>query len=172
MSAHNPPLCKNCYGILNKNAIPEASLNHVLDSLNKMKTPVKIVLGIGVIAILGLIVFIQTKAFPRFLGINITFLRYIPFAFLALLVGAGGLVLLGRKFSFKLKKECITTAQIETLLKMDNRLTPSRLASATNVSIEYAKKVLNNLVVEGKLNVSTSIHELIYSKDLLPEKDV
>ena len=59
----------------------------------------------------------------------------------------------------------ITTAQIEALLRDGNKLTASRLASATNVSEEYASKVLKDMAIEGDLIASTDDStELIYSK--------
>ena len=64
--------------------------------------------------------------------------------------------------------ERITPAQIETLLNTDNRLTASRLAKATNVSEQYAKKFLDEMVVDGKLTTSTNdSYELVYSRNQL-----
>jgi hypothetical protein len=120
-----------------------------------VKNIARIVLG----SVLGLVVFLHLRG-P-------TFSFGIISIFIALIAAVGGFIFLGRK-PHKHRKEHITAAQIETLLKVNNKLTSRRLASATNTSIEYAKKVLDALVVEGKLDVSSDVHELIYSHPSLP----
>jgi predicted transcriptional regulator len=171
--SHNLPLCENCRNLSNKSAVPELIdiLNRVLGFSNKLKTAIKFGLCAFFFIILGLTILFQIKGFSFLLGINYTFLRYIP-TLLALIIAVSGFVLLRhRSTKHKMKKELITAAQIETLLKADNKLTPSRLATATNTSVEYAKKILNDLAVEGKLTVSVGAYELIYSKDLLFERE-
>jgi predicted HTH transcriptional regulator len=88
----------------------------------------------------------------------------------ALIAAVGGFVFLRSKSPKQTTiKESITPAQIESLLKANNKLTASRLAKATNTSEEYAKKVLDNMVVDGKLTISTKdSYELVYSGILLP----
>ena len=81
-----------------------------------------------------------------------------------------GFIILKKKKSIKNR---ITPAQIKTLLNVDNKLTALRLAQATNTSVDYAKKVLDNMTLEGKLNVSAGDSELIYSKALIqPPLDI
>jgi predicted transcriptional regulator len=82
----------------------------------------------------------------------------------------GGFVFLRSKSpKRKTIMESITPAQIETLLRADNRLTANRLAKATNTSEEYAKKVLDTMVVDGKLTISSrDSYELVYSRILFP----
>jgi predicted transcriptional regulator len=157
----NPPVCKNCRGLSHQNAVSDLSntLNHIQKLPNIAKNIARIGLGLGVLLVLGLFVFLRSRGLMFSFGtISI---------FLALIAVVGGFVFLSRK-THKRKKEHITAAQIETLLKVNNKLTPRRLASATNTSIEYAKKVLDALAVEGKLDVSSDAHELIYTHSSHP----
>ncbi|MDR1901646.1 MAG: hypothetical protein LBQ88_05100 [Treponema sp.] len=111
-------------------------------SPDKLKTIIKVGLCLFFAAVLGLTILFQLKGFSWLLDINYNFLRYIP-VFVALLAVVGGFVFLQPKSKGgKGIIENITPAQIDTLLKTDNRLTPSRLAKATNTSEEYAKKIL------------------------------
>lgn len=173
-----PPVCANCSGI-SKVRQPEAEIvgviGRIISSSNRVKIFIKVGLGVFFASVLGLTILFQIKGVAFLLDINYNFLRYIP-VFIAFVAVAGGFILLGRKphekagVPGKNKKETITAAQIETLLRIDGKLTPSRLAGATNTSKEYAKKVLNDMAAEGILNVSspTDAYELVYSKNLLP----
>ncbi|GHV87496.1 hypothetical protein AGMMS50255_7920 [Spirochaetia bacterium] len=121
------------------------------------------------VVVLGLTILFQLKGFSFLLEINYNFLRYIP-VFVALLAVVGGFLFLRPKNKQQSNiVENITYVQIETLLRADNKLTASRLAKATNTSEPYAKKVLDDMVVNGKLNVtSADSYELVYSKNLFP----
>jgi hypothetical protein len=165
----NPPLCKDCADLSNKAGELTKDMDSALKFSDKTRRIIRIGLGVGGLVVMGLAAFFQFKLFPRLLGIHFAFLPYTALFFTSL-AAVGWFAVLKRPSS-KPKGERITAAQIETLLKIDDKLTPSRLASATNTSVEYAKKVLNDLAVEGKLNVSAGVRELIYSKDLLPERE-
>jgi hypothetical protein len=138
-------------------------------SADKLKTIIKAGLCVFFVAVLGVTILFQLKGVSWLLDINYNFLRFIP-VFTALLAMVGGFVFLRPKSKGGNGIiENITPAQIDTLLRADNRLTPSRLAKATNTSEEYAKKILDKMVVDGELEISTTnSYELTYSRNLLP----
>jgi hypothetical protein len=138
-------------------------------SSDKLKTIIKAGLCIFFVAALGLTILFQLKGISWLFDINYNFLRFIP-VFTALLAMVGGFIFLRPKSKGRSGiSENITPAQIDTLLRADNRLTPSRLAKATNTSEEYAKKVLDKMVIDGELEISaTNSYELTYSRNILP----
>ena len=173
----NPPICNRCKleksaksnSLLSGMKLNKNFLNGLYNTSDKVKTYIKAGLCVAFVIILGLTILFQLRGLSFLFEINFFFLRFIP-AFIALLAVIGGFVFLKRKSSTEKKVfiENITPAQIETLLNANNRLTASRLAKATNVSEEYAKKVLDNLVVEGQLTTSTNdTYELVYSRNQL-----
>jgi predicted transcriptional regulator len=159
------PICKNCRDLANAPPSPAAAdaLNRIKNLPGKIKNILTIGLIVGSLSVLGLTIFLSSKIFPPSLSFDP--LRYVPT--LLGFIGALSLGMILKRRRSKTGKESITQAQIDALLKADNKLTPTRLAGATNTSVEYAKKVLNALAVEGKLNVSSEEMELVYSKDLL-----
>ena len=177
--SQNPPVCSNC-----KSArAPEnhfhgpkmdytGILNRLLNASGGLKTQIKAGLCLCFAAVLGLTILFQIKGFSFLFDINYNFLRYLP-AFAALIAVIGGFVFLRTKSpKKKVMLESITPAQIEALLRADNKLTASRLAKASNTSEGYAKEVLNKMTVEGKLTVSAKdSYELVYSKNILPQGD-
>jgi hypothetical protein len=174
--SHNPPICINCGKLDIPEKKPEQSqpentnsFERLFNISEKIKTLIKVGLCVFFAVILGFTILFQLKGFSWLFEINYNFLRYIP-AFAALLALVGGFVFLrpkSRKAS--IPAGSITQAQIESLLRTNNKLTPSRLAKATNTSEEYAKKVLDEMVVDGKLEISTAgSYELIYSKNPPP----
>ncbi|MCL1991577.1 MAG: hypothetical protein FWG66_01330 [Spirochaetes bacterium] len=165
------PCCKTCAALDGKPGLdsPRHSassfLDRILSAPDTLKTTIKAGLCIGFVGILGLTILFQTMGLAFLFGINYNFLRYVP-AFIALVVAIGGFALLGKKGKKNvLVKNEITFAQIEALLKSDNRLTVRRLANATNTSEETAQKYLDKMASEGKLDISSDSHELIYSKN-------
>lgn len=163
-----PPLCRSCAGQKNAgNPLGNAATDLLSSKISArtLKTLAKIGLCVSAVVIIGLTILFNTKGIAFLFDMDFGFLRFAP-AFFALVLAGGGLFLLRNK-GRSVKKETITPAQIETLLKVDNKLTPKRLASATGTSEEYAKKFLNDLTVEGKLIASTEAYEMVYSKPLL-----
>lgn len=170
-----PPVCKKCSDVSAKGIDGNSSLSdtvftgifrRILHSSNTIKNVIRAGLCVFFALVLGLTILFRLKGFSFLLDINYNFLRYVP-AFLALLVTVGGFILLGpRSGKRKPAREVITVAQIETLLKVDNKITAGRLAKAANTTEEYAKQVLNEMAVDGKLTVSADTHELVYSKNL------
>jgi uncharacterized membrane protein len=144
-------------------------LNKVFHSSERVKTLIKAGLCVLFVAVLGFTILFQLKGLSLFTEINYNFLRYTP-AFVALIAVIGAFTFLRSKSPKQTAtKDSITPAQIESLLRADNRLTASRLAKATNTSEEYAKKVLDNMVVDGKLTISSkNSYELVYSGILFP----
>jgi hypothetical protein len=174
--SHLPPICNNCKsagtaGNHSHTGETEYSgfIERIFSSSDKVKTLIKAGLCIFFVGVVSFTILFQLKGLKLFTEINYNFLRYIP-AFVALIAVIGGFLFLRKKSPKQTAiKESITPAQIETLLKADNRLTVSRLAQATNTSEEYAKKVLDTMVVDGKLTISAKdSYELVYSKNLLP----
>jgi hypothetical protein len=178
--SHSPPVCTNCAAEESaKNYSHTSELEYTGFLLNnKFKTLIKAGLCVLFVAVLGFTILFHLRGLQFLTEINFNFLRYIP-AFVALIAVTGGFVFLRSSKPPKQKavkenitsaqKEHITPAQIETLLKADNRLTARRLARATNTSEEYAKKVLDDMVVDGKLQVSAKdSYELVYSGTLFP----
>jgi hypothetical protein len=174
--SQSSPICSNCKsariaGNHSHAAGTEYSgfIDRIFSLPGKFKTLVKAGLCIFFVAVLGFTILFQLKGFRLFTDINYNFLRYIP-ALVALIAVVGGFAFLRSKSSKQtIIKESITPAQIETLLKTGNALTASRLAKATNTSEEYAKKVLDTMVVDGKLTISAKdSYELVYSGVLLP----
>jgi predicted transcriptional regulator len=173
--SHNPPICNNCKSVNltishSRSADPEGngSFHWLFNFPDKLKNIIKIGLCVFFVVVLGLTILFQLKGFSFLFEINYKFLRYIP-VFVVLLAVIGGFIFLRPKDKKRESiVENITSAQIESLLKADNKLTSSRLAKATNTSEAYAKKILDNMVVDGKLNVSSAdSYELVYSKNLL-----
>jgi predicted transcriptional regulator len=144
------------------------SLNRLSNTSDRLKTLIKAGLCVSFAVILGVTILLQLGGFPFLFAVNFFLLRYLP-AFIALLAVICAFIFLRKKSpAEKIIVERITPAQIEALLNADNRLTASRLAKATNVSEEYAKKFLDAMVVEGKLTTSTNdSYELVYSRNLL-----
>ena len=171
---HNPPICNNCKSerVTESNSplsgmkLDRNFLNGLYKSPDKVKALIKAGLCIAFAIILGITILLQHRGFSFLFEINFFILRYLP-AFIALLAVICAFIFLGKKSpTEKIIVEKITPAQIETLLNTGDRVTASRLAKATNVSEEYAKKVLDNLVVEGKLTTSTNdSYELVYSRN-------
>ena len=173
---HNPPICSNCKSErkTESNSPPVGMknngyfLNGLYRSSDKLKTLIKAGLCVIFAIILGFTILFQLGGFSFLFEINFFILRYLP-AFIALLAVICAFIFLKKKApEEKMIIEIITPAQIETLLNTDNRLTASRLAKATNVSEEYAKKFLDDMVVEGKLTTSTNdSYQLVYSRNQL-----
>ena len=173
---HNPPICNNCKServAKNNSSLSGMELNNnFLNGLpiisDKLKTLIKAGLCVAFAVILGVTVLLQLGGFSFLFAVNFFLLRYLP-AFIALLAVICAFIFLRKKSpAEKIITEIITPAQIEALLNADNRLTATRLAKATNVSEEYAKKYLDSMVVEGKLTTSTNdSFELVYSRNLL-----
>jgi hypothetical protein len=173
--SHNPPICINCRKIsISENKAeqlqPESTnlFDLSFNSLERMKTIIKIGLCVFFAVILGFTILFQLKGISWLFEINYNFLRYIP-VFVAFLALVGGFLFLRPKpKKTNSPIERITQAQIESLLQANNKLTPSRLAKATNTSEKYAKKVLDEMVVDGKLEISASnSYELTYSRNPL-----
>jgi predicted transcriptional regulator len=170
--SHSPPVCNNCAAEESaKNYSHTSKLEYTGFLLNnKFKPLIKAGLCVFFVVVLGFTILFHLRGLRFLTEINFNFLRYIP-AFVALIAAIGGFVFLRSSKPSKQQevKENITPAQIETLLKADNRLTVRRLARATNTSEEYAKKVLDDMVVDGKLQVSAKdSYELVYSGTLFP----
>lgn len=108
-------------------------------------------LGLGVTAIL-LQVFFQSP------------LGYLPF-FLAITAEIPFFFWFFRKPAKK-RALGVTWAQVETLLRVHNgKVTPLQLANATGASFQQAKAFLNDAVVDGRLSISSSATELVYSRN-------
>jgi response regulator of citrate/malate metabolism len=59
----------------------------------------------------------------------------------------------------------LTNAQVDTLLRVtDNRLTAAKLAAAAGVSEEKAKKFLDKMVLDSKLDVEAGDGVLVYHR--------
>jgi hypothetical protein len=142
----------------------------LLNFPDKLKTLIKAGLCVFFVIVLGLTILFQLRGISWLLGINYNFLRYVP-VFAAFLALVGGFLFLRPKAGkIRPSARSITQSQIEALLRTDNKLTSSRLAKATNTSEEYAKKILDEMVVDGKLEISASdSYELVYSKNLSPQ---
>jgi hypothetical protein len=70
-----------------------------------------------------------------------------------------------KKFKQKVKGELLTEEQVNTLLRLSaGRVSASKLAKATGTTREAAKKFLDKMTVNGKLNVEAGTDELIYVK--------
>lgn len=177
--SHHPPKCKNCSREENmENNLLEKQTKKIFDGISISSSALKKIIKAGLcvffVVILGFTILFQTKGISWLFDINYNFLRYIP-AFVAFLALIGGFIFLKNKNPQNNEKnistkETVTSAQIDTLLRIDNKLTASRLAGATNVSVEYAKKVLNDMAVDGKLQVSTEDYELAYFKPSILDK--
>jgi hypothetical protein len=174
--SHNPPVCNNCRNAGKPEITPEhphkegiGMFNWLLKSPDKLKTVIKAGLCVFFVAVLGLTILFQTKGISWLFEINYNFLRYIP-VFVAFMALVGAFVFLSPKSkNGKMFGKTINHAQIEALLRADKKLTPSRLAKATNTSEECAKKILDEMVIDGKLEISaTDSYELTYSKNLWP----
>jgi len=173
--SHSPPVCNNCKSAGTPENHSHAAgtghtsfFNKLFNSSDKVKTLIKGGMCVFFVGILIFTILFQIKGLKLFTEINYNFLRYIP-VFAALIAVIAGFVLLRSKSSKQTALKEITSAQIEALLKANNTLTVSRLANATNTSEEYAKKVLDTMVVDGKLTISANYsYELVYSGIFLP----
>jgi hypothetical protein len=172
---HNPPICNNCRKVKVPANGPEqlqpegtGLLRWFLKSPDKLRIFIKVGLCVFFLVVLGFTILFQIKGFAWLFEINYSFLRFIPvfFAFLALVCGF--IFLKPKSKKAKTIIESITQAQKESLLRTDSKITASRLSKATNTSEEYAKKVLDEMVVDGKLKISAAdSYEMTYSKNIL-----
>jgi hypothetical protein len=147
MSITHKYLCENCASEVKKSAPVRQNEDKELNRRRAL-TPLIFAAAITIVAVLG--------------KLRIGLIA-VPLAFLVWSLGNRK----NRKKPMEKHKTngTVTEEQVHTLLRLSGgKVTAAKLAKAAGVKEAAAKKLLNRMTVDGKLNVEADVEELLYTK--------